>query len=293
MIDHLRQLAIFSATVEHGSFRAAAKALRLSPSVVSHHISQLEEKLDTPLMYRSTRKLNLTPEGERLHIAAQAMIEVAETGFADVSDQKRQLSGVLRITAPAVLSQSTLLDRFAVFTKRYPKARLTVDFSDLRRELIDDGFDVAIRMGWLEDSTLIARKLFDVNRILVGSTDYLSAKPMPKVPADLADWDWIELVPVPQQRLVFKKGSRKAAVSIAEPRIKVNSAHAMCKFACAGAGLAILPEFMVRQEIETGRLHNILPEWTHADVGVYAVWPPNVSQNGLVKTFVDTLTEAG
>lgn len=293
MIDHLRQLAIFSATVEHGSFRAAAKALRLSPSVVSHHISQLEEKLDTPLMYRSTRKLNLTPEGERLHIAAQAMIEVAETGFADVSDQKRQLSGVLRITAPAVLSQSTLLDRFAVFTKRYPKARLTVDFSDLRRELIDDGFDVAIRMGWLEDSTLIARKLFDVNRILVGSTDYLSTRPMPKAPADLTDWDWIELVPVPQQRLVFKKGSRKAAVSIAEPRIKVNSAHAMCKFACAGAGLAILPEFMVRQEIETGRLHNILPEWTHADVGVYAVWPPNVSQNGLVKTFVDTLTEAG
>ncbi|MGI9373016.1 MAG: LysR family transcriptional regulator [Hyphomicrobiales bacterium] len=290
MIDQLRQLAIFASAVEHGSFRAAAKDLRLSPSVVSHHISQLEEKLGTPLMYRSTRKLRLTPEGERLCGAAQEMIEAAEAGLSDISDQTRQFSGLLRVTVPAVLAQSSLLDQFAAFTQKYPRAQLSVDFSDLRRELIADGFDVAIRMGFLKDSAYFARKLFDVDRILVASPDYLNSHATPQLPSDLSNWAWIELVPVSQQKVIFKMGAKTSTVSRPISRVNVNSAYALSRFARAGAGLAILPGFMVQQELSAGRLHHVLPDWTVPAVGVYAVWPPNVPKNGLVKSFVEQLS---
>ena len=115
MLDQLRQIAIFAKTVDHGSFRGAARSLRLSPSVVSHHVTQLEKRLGTPLLYRSTRKLSVTPDGERLLSAAQDMIEAAETGLQDVSNQSHQPSGVLRVTVPAVLTQSRLTNQMAAF----------------------------------------------------------------------------------------------------------------------------------------------------------------------------------
>ncbi|WP_274594863.1 LysR family transcriptional regulator [Parasedimentitalea marina] len=147
MLDQLRQIAIFAKTVDHGSFRAAAKALRLSPSVVSHHITQLEAQLGVALLYRSTRKLSLTRDGERLIGAARKMIDAAETGLHAVSDLAPQPSGELRVTAPAVLAQSTIVRRIAKFSIAYPGVRLALDFSDLRREVIGEGIDVALRMG--------------------------------------------------------------------------------------------------------------------------------------------------
>ena len=176
MLDQLRQIAIFAKTVDHGSFRAAARSLRLSPSVLSHHVTQLEQSLGTALIYRSTRKLSLTPDGERLLTAARAMLDAAEAGLQEVSNQRQQPSGMLRVTVPAVLAQSELVDRMANFATGYPNVRLSLDFSDVRRELIGDGFDVAIRMGWLEDSSLKARKLFDVDRRLVAAMCYLETR---------------------------------------------------------------------------------------------------------------------
>jgi len=143
MIDRLRQMAIFAKTIDHGSFRAAAKELRLSPSVVSHHISQLEESLGVALLYRSTRKLSLTSEGERLLVAARNMLQAVETELVDLSSSANTPSGELRLTMPSVLSQSHFTDRIAAFSKAYPRITLSLDFSDTRRALIDDGFDLA------------------------------------------------------------------------------------------------------------------------------------------------------
>lgn len=154
MIDELRQIFIFAKTVDHGSFRAAAKALRLSPSVVSHHVGQLEQSLGTALLYRSTRKLSLTPDGERLLSAAHTMIEAVEAGVQDIANQTRHVSGILRLTVPAVLGQSDLTDQFARFAVAYPQVRIDIDYSDSRRDIIGDGYDVAIRIGDLEDSSL-------------------------------------------------------------------------------------------------------------------------------------------
>ncbi len=291
MLDQLRQIAIFAKTIDHGSFRAAARALHLSPSVVSHHVSQLERQLGTALIYRSTRKLSLTPDGECLLAAARAMIEAAESGLQAVSNQTQQPSGVLRVTAPAVLAQSKLVDQLAAFAIAHPYVRLSLDFSDVRRELIGDGFDVAIRMGWLKDSSLVARKLFDVRRRLVAAQTYFESRPDPVSPGDLSDWDWLELAPVWLKKPEFRKAAQRVVVSRPTPRISVNDAHALYGLTRSGAGLAIIPEFLVEADVTAGTLRYVLPDWSVSPVGVFAVWPPNAPRDGLVKHFVEFLAE--
>lgn len=147
MLDHLRQMAIFAKVIDHGSFRGAARELRLSPSVVSHHISELEDRLGVALLYRTTRKLTLTPEGAKLLAATRRMLEAVEDEIAELSLSAREPSGELRITAPSVLSLSPLLDSIAAFSRAHPRIRLSLDFSDTRKDLIDDGFDLAVRFG--------------------------------------------------------------------------------------------------------------------------------------------------
>lgn len=291
MIDQLRRLAIFATTIDHGSFRAAAQALRLSPSVVSYQISQLEKNLGSALIYRSTRKLSLTPDGERVLIAARSMIGAAEVGLHAVTDHSLEPSGTLRVTAPAVLAQSVLVERLAAYSRSHANVRISLDCSDNRRELIGDGFDVAIRMGRLKDSSLMTRKLIDVDRRLVASVGYLKTRRKPLSPSDLRDWDWLELAPVWSERPEFRKKNRRVAVSRPPARISVNDAHALFRLTRSGAGLAVVPEFLAAPDIAAGTVRHVLPEWVLSSVGVYAVWPSNAPRDGLVKHFVDYLAQ--
>lgn len=291
MIDELRQIFIFAKTVDHGSFRAAAKALRLSPSVVSHHVGQLEQSLGTALLYRSTRKLSLTPDGERLLSAAHTMIEAVEAGVQDIANQTRHVSGILRLTVPAVLGQSDLTDQFARFAVAYPQVRIDIDYSDSRRDIIGDGYDVAIRIGDLEDSSLKARKLFEIPRRLVAAPAYLKTRPKPVLPKDLQDWDWLELGPVWKKKRHFLKAGKSSVLSKTTPRISVNNAYALSHLARAGAGLAIIPEFIADPFVSSGELKYVLQDWAVSPVKVYAVWPPNAPRDGLIKLFVNFLIE--
>lgn len=289
MIDQLKPIAIFQIVVDHGSFRSAAKALRMSPSVVSHHVSQLEQALGTALMYRSTRKLALTEEGKRLITHARNMVEAAETGLQEVSTRSEQPTGALNLTIPAVLSRSKLVDRIAQFTRKYPGVQLSMDFSDVRRDLIGDGFDIAIRMGWLSDSSHKARKLFEVKRSLVASKTYLNSKPEPKTIDELSTWDWLELAPVWNKAETFKHNDHKQVVLKPKARISVNDANALGRLSGQGAGLAVIPDFLAEPEIASGLLREVFPDWAAEPVGVYAVWPPNAPRDGLIKRFVDHL----
>jgi len=289
MLDQLRQIAIFAKTVEHGSFRAAAQALKLSPSVVSHHVAQLEERLATPLLYRSTRRLSLTSDGELLLASARDMIAAAETGLRAVGDRAGEPSGALRVTAPAVLAQSSFIDRIAAFAITYPNVQLELDFSDLQRDVITEGIDVAIRMGWLRDSALMARKLGEIERKVVAAPPYIARHAPPKTPADLDDWSWIEFAQVSLNAAFQQPGQAPVRVR-PKSHIKVNEANALCRLACAGAGVAILPDFLARDALSNGTLQHVLPEWSVDHVGVFAVWPPNVPTGGLTTRFVSFIS---
>lgn len=291
MLDKLRQIAIFAKTVDHGSFRGAAHELRLSPSVMSHHISQLEEHLGCALLYRSTRKLALTPEGERFLISAQQMIEAAETGLEDLSQSSNKPSGILRITAPSVLSTSHFMELVAKFSKTYEGIQLSIDFTDARQELIAGGFDIAIRMGVRPELTGSSRKLFSVARRLIASVGYISERKKVENPRDLSNWAWLELSPVQHIKPTFYKDGKEPIVLRPDARLTANDARALYQLAKAGCGLAMVPEFISEPGVNSGEVAYVIPEWQLDMIDVYATWPSNAPRHGLVRLFIDAISQ--
>ena len=292
MIDRLRQMAIFAKTIDHGSFRGAARELNLSPSVVSHHVSQLEEHLGIALIYRSTRKLTLTGEGQKLLTATRNMLDAVESELQDLSATAGEPSGELRITLPSVLSSSPITDQIAAFSLAYPRITLTVDFSDTRRALIDDRFDLAIRMGPQSKNSATTRTLFEVRRVLVASKDYLAKRTVGSDPSTLTDWEWLALAPVQNIPLSFRNKEGETMKIKPTPHMFTNDAQALHRLATAGAGLAIVPEFLVAPDIESGVMDYVLPDWELRPISVFAEWPANVPKHGLVHLALSALHQA-
>lgn len=288
MIDELRALAIFAKTVEAGSFRTAAKELKLSPSVVSHHISQLEERLGVTLLYRSTRQLSLTQDGENLFTAAKTMVQAAESGLNTITNQSPEPSGKLTITVPAVLTRSSLVKDLASFAQTFPKITLSISFSDVQQDLIREGIDLAIRIGDLKSSTLKAKRLYEMKRKLIVAPSYMQSRKNPHKPQDLIAWDWIGLKMRPNQKTLVNRAGKTFQINF-QPRIIVDSVDAVCHLAIAGLGLATPPSFLVEEELRQGLLVEPLPAWGVESLGVYAVWPPNASKESLTFRLINFL----
>jgi len=292
MIDRLRQLAIFAKTIDHGSFRGAARELRLSPSVVSHHIAQLEEHLGVALIYRTTRKLSLSLDGERLLAATQKMLEAVEGELTGLSASAGEPSGELRITAPAMLSNSPLVDSLAKFQRAYSKVRLSLDFSDIRRQLIEDNFDVAIRVSMNVKNSPTQKILFTMDRRLVASPEFIQRFPKAKEPTEVQAWDWLQLSPARHSAIKFKKGDQEQLVRPSVVKATCNDAYALCRLARAGAGVAIVPDSVAAEHERQGFIEYLLPAWKLQPVDVFAEWPSNAPKNGLIKLLVEYLTVA-
>ena len=290
MLDHLRQIAIFARTAELGSFRKAADAFGLSPSVVSHHISTLEQQLNVALFYRSTRKLSLTSDGEKLLASAQTIVNSAEDFIGIISNESSQLIGQLKVTLPAVMANSQLVDRIGIFGKENPSVKLILDFTDTVSDIVQDGIDLAIRMGSPRDSALKARKLSNVDRMLVASACYLDSQPTPKTPSDLNEWNWIQLSPV-GVNYIFKNSTGKKVTVKAKSQLSVNNAYALLQLIKNGNGLGVLPSFLVKKAIENGGLLPVLSHWKTDPIETYAVWPGNAPKNGLTKRLVSFISE--
>lgn len=291
MLDHLRQIAIFAKTAELGSFRKAADAFQLSPSVVSHHISTLEQQLNVALFYRSTRKLSLTSDGEKLLISAQNMVNNAEDFIGILSHQPTQLIGQLKVTLPAVMANSYIVDCIGNFSKINPSVKLILDFADFQRDIVQEGIDLAIRMGPPKDSALKSRKLTSVQRVIVASSSYLATQPAPNTPHDLLDWQWIELMAVGIRYILTNPQGEKITIK-AKSQLTVNNAYALLQFVKNGNGLGVLPYFLVKDSIENGDLISVLPDWKATSIETYAVWPGNVPKSGLTKRLVSFLADA-
>ncbi len=291
MLDQLRALGVFAKVVETGSFRGAARVLRLSPSVVSHHVSALEGRLGVALLYRTTRRLALTPEGERLYESASRMVECAENALAALDLDGDGLRGIIRLTAPIALGVGPLTASLAKFAALFPHIRLILHFTDTAKDLIADGYDLKIRMGWPEESSMEMRKLFALPRRLVASPDYIATRKRPLRPADLASWRWIHFEPRP--RTVELSHPRHGVERVwGTDQITVDASPVMYRLAVYGAGLATLPNFMVDGAIAAGQLVEVLPQWRLPSPGVFAIWPRNAPKNGLTLKLIEHLAEA-
>lgn len=291
MIDQLRQMAIFAKTIDRGSFRGAANDLNLSPSVVSHHIARLEEHLGVTLIYRSTRKLTLTNDGERLLVATRNMLEAVEDELLDISGTSRDPSGELRVTLPSALSQSKLTDSIARFMKQYPRVRLTLDFSDSKKELIDNGFDVAIRFWLKTKKSPNTRKLFTMERVLVASPDYLATQPKIHDPSELQNWDWLALSPVHTRGIRFSKGKDTPIKIKPKTRVFANDVRSLYRLAINGLGLTSIPRFLAAEGVAQNQLNYVLPDWQLDQLHVFAEWPANAPKHGLINLLVGSLSK--
>ena len=291
MIDKLRAIAIFATVVEQGTFRAAAKHLGLAPSRVSETVSELERALGVTLLYRSTRQLSLTHEGRVLHEKAVQMLDTVESGLDAISPSAANPRGALRVTAPAFVTQTTLMDGFADFARAYPGVDLHFDFSDAPRDLIGDGYDVAIRAGWPQDSDLMTRVIGGAERLLVASPDYIAKRPVPTRPEDLETWDWIRFTMRPAPTPLSDKTGKTETV-LGRSTLSVNSADALYQYAVRGLGLSIVPENLAWQGFERGELVHVLPEWSPKPLGLHAVWPDTSRRQTLTMLFVRHLAEA-
>jgi DNA-binding transcriptional LysR family regulator len=280
---------VFATVVRTGSFTAAAAELGMPKSTVSRKIAELEDRLDTRLLQRTTRKLSLTDVG-RIYFDRSARI-VAELDEADqaVTDLQATPRGLMRVTAP--LSFAMLGPMVAEFLERNREVQIELVCTDRRVDLVEEGFDVAIRAGPLDDSTLIARSLGLLRRVLVAAPVYLRRRGSPRAPADLAEHDCIVFGVGREPTLwTLHAGERMAEVRIA-PRYVVNDSELMVAATRAGIGIAWIPEFVATADIRDGRLRPVLRDWRSSETPIHAVYPTARHLSPKVVAFVDLVIE--
>lgn len=289
MIDQLKALAIFATVVDKGSFKAAAVELNLTPSVVSHHISKLENKLGLTLLYRSTRRLSLTHDGDILYLSAKSMLDAVDSGLDKVMGTGEKLIGSLKITMPSTCSDSYFLTRIAKFSYAHRKVNIDIKFTDLHQNIIAEGIDLAIRIGTLPDSRLMVKKIDTLQPILMASPDYIASRGGDVAdiiqPSDIADWDFIGIAQRPMNKIFMLDDGTEFALEY-KPSIVVDNVEAAQHLACQGLGIASPPAFLFGDRLKTGELVALLPDWKMKDVPVHAVWPPNTQKNSLTKRLV-------
>ncbi len=268
-------LAIFAKVVEMRSFAGAASELNLSKATVSKAVSRLETRLGARLFNRTSRRLALTDAGRQLSGRAANVLAEAEAAEDDTRAQSSTPRGLVRLAAPMSFGVLHIAPLVAEFLAIYSDVQIELHLDDAVVDLIGDGFDAAIRIGALPDSSLVARRICDMPRYLVGSPAYLKEHGRPAHPLQLADhccFGYVYAIGPETWRFTTKDG-KSASVRPSGP-LRVNNGDAMLPALIAGIGLGALPEFIVREALADGRLQRLLPEWTLASGAVYWLTPP-------------------
>lgn len=286
---NLQRTAMFVAVADTGSFTAAAEAMGLTKAVVSFNIRQLEDELGVTLLLRSTRRLTLTEAGRLFHQRSVALLKDAERLKDDVRANHAGLTGELRITTTPEYGSQVVVPLLAEFSQQHPDLRVRHVSSSLHADLISERFDVAIRLGTLADSRYHAALITEFTIFPVATPGWLRNHPVESL-EQLAKADWIihERLASPLRWQVNDACGEPATLEIKKaPRLFADSAQALMAFALAGCGVALLPEWLVRHALDDGTLVSVLPEYTFARQGIYAVYPDAPHVPAKVRTFID------
>jgi DNA-binding transcriptional LysR family regulator len=284
-------LTTFSAIVSAGSISAAATRLGCGKSVISRQLARLESDLGARLIQRTTRKLTLTEVGKVVLLEAQ-QIDRALSNVAQISGQfQQEVRGPLRVACPRPLGQRHLVPLITEFTRLHPLVEVTLLVEDRMTDLVAEQIDVALRAANLEDSTLVARKLADNPRTLVASPAYLARAGVPKTPSDLTQHEcllWTRDNRV-YDEWPFTLDGVTERVRV-QGRIHVNDGMALAATACAGAGITLMDRLLVEQELSSGELVELLPQYSLAPgPSIYAVYPARQWLALNTATFVEFL----
>ncbi len=288
---NLNRFAYFAAVVDTGSFTKAADRLGITKAVVSQQVARLEAELKTSLLVRTTRRVEPTEAGRRLHARCVMILREAEDAVEELAEANAEPTGLLRIAAPNDYGTSTIAPLAAKFAARHSGCAVDLVLSDARADLIAGQFDLSIRVGWLDDSSLQARRIGSFRQLLVASPAF-AASIDADAPDGLAALPFIANSAL-REPLVwhFTKGDFERHTVRMRPAITVNTTPAVQAAALVDGGLAVLPDFQAADAIAAGRLVHVLPEWTLPSGGIHAVYPAARFRPAKVTAFVAMLVE--
>ncbi|MEM9816438.1 MAG: LysR family transcriptional regulator [Cyanobacteria bacterium P01_D01_bin.6] len=291
-MEHLTALTVFRHAVELGSFAATSRHLGLSPAAVSKNISELEAHLAVRLFNRTTRRMSLTEAGGLYYERIVRVLDDLAAADDVLRAAQATPKGLLRVSAPMTLTLLCLSTVVPKFLTRYPEVSLDLQLDDRYVNIVDQGFDLALRgSDNLEDSSLIARKLMDLRHVVCGSPAYFEQYGVPASPAELAKHSCIQFTPSSHANAWrFKQGDRTVTVPI-KGRYKVNSSLAIRDALRAGFGLSLIPWIYVREDLREGHLQTVLAEWSPNEATVYAIYPSKRYLTSKVRGFLDFLIE--
>ncbi|KAF1060860.1 MAG: HTH-type transcriptional regulator DmlR [Pseudomonas citronellolis] len=287
-MDNLKGMAIFATVVARGSMAAAAQALGMTSSAVSQQIRKLEQHAQISLLHRTTRRLTLTEAGEAYYRSCAQMLAIAEEAELRLGEWREAPVGELRLAAPVGFSGSLITEAFRPLLENHRQLRLQLFFHDEQIDLVEQRIDLAIRVGSMADSSLVARHLADWNDIVCVAPAYLRRCPPIEHPEDLQQVDWLGLSTL-NRTLNFQHSDGTQCRLRLEPRVAANSMIAVRQFTLDGLGISVQPEPEVREALEEGRLKRLLPEWSLPSLGIYAVTPRRDAQPAKVKVAIEAL----
>jgi DNA-binding transcriptional LysR family regulator len=291
-MDHLRTIQAFVRVAESGSFSQAARRLRSSKSAVSRQVAALEAELAARLFHRTTRSLNLTEAGRGYFERASRILADLEEANLSVSRLQAAPRGRLRVNAPMSFGFLHLAPAIPDFLSRYPQIEVDMIMNDRFVDLVDEGFDVAVRIGRLEDSSLVARKLAPIRRAVCASPTYLKTRGVPHSPDDLTAHECLcySNVAVANEWGFTAPDGRPWPVQV-KGRLSTNNGDALVAAALGGLGLVNQPTFIVGHHLQVGTLIAVLDEFVRQDLAVSAVYPHSRHLSPKVRAFVDFLVE--
>ncbi|CCK74924.1 MAG: LysR family transcriptional regulator [Oleispira antarctica] len=289
-MDELKRMGVFTRVVETKSFSEAARQLGIAKSAVSKQIAQLEKEVGVRLLNRTTRSLSLTEAGEILYRHSAEIVNRTKVALSELREYQNQPTGTLRIASPVSYGTQHLVPVIKEIRAIYPLLKIDLLLEDRIINMVDEGVDLAIRIGWLQESNLVAKKICETPVIVFASPEYLAQKGIPKTPQDLQQHDWISLSLLSSPlKWQFKKKGKEYSVQV-HSHLKSNSVAAVIALAKSGQGISALSKFAMQDDMERGLLQPLLTDYELEPTGIYAVYPHREHVPPKVRIFIDFLS---
>lgn len=289
-MDLLESMRVYVATVDQGSLSAAAAAHGISATMAGNHLRALEARLGARLLNRTTRRQHLTPFGEDYYVRCREILRLVAETEVQARHQQIAPAGNLRITAPVSFGTEALMPALADYLARWPEVSVDVVLSDRVVDLLEEGFEAAVRIGELPDSALVARPLAPYRSMICAAPAYLARRGVPLAPQDLAAHDCLAFSPaaLTQWRLHDAAGERRVAVT---GRLKVNNGQALRAAALAGMGIVLQPAVLLEADVRAGRLVQLFPAHELPSRPMHLVFMADRYRSAKLRSFVDFMVE--
>lgn len=291
-MDKTQEMASFVAVVEAGSFVAAADAVGLSKAAVSRQVGELEQRLGARLLHRTTRRLSLTDDGQLFYARAKELLAAIDEAESEITSRSGEPSGLLRINAPLTFGVLHLAPLWGRFADAHPKVSLEIDLSDRIVDLVEEGYDLAVRITNLPSSQLVSRQLASSRMVLCASPDYLARHGVPAHPRDLAAHRVISYSYWSTRDEWSFTGPDGEVRVRTQPRIHANNGDTCRAAALDHQGIILQPDFLVGDDLRQGTLVELLPDYASLTIGIHAVYPSRKYLPIKTRRMVDFLVES-